>query len=118
MTTNAFKPLTKDDVADVLGVSLRTIENWVSDEILPAPKKLGNRVYWHPNIFYTWLEHRLTSEDANDALESVVGTKSGGNVGKAKQRTQHKHPKTEIDKLRSREQAKLDTMLSFEPSNV
>lgn len=113
-TTNAFKPLTKDDIADVLGVSIRTIENWVSDETLPAPKKLGNRVYWHPNVFYTWLEHRLTSEDANDELESVVGAKSDGNVGKAKQRSQHKHPKTEINKLRSREQAKLDTMLSFE----
>lgn len=48
---NAFKPLTKEHIADVLGVSLRTIENWVGDGTLPAPKKLGNRVYWHPNAF-------------------------------------------------------------------
>lgn len=114
MTANAFKPLTKDDIADVLGVSLRTIENWVSEGTLPSPKKLGNRVYWHPNIFYAWLEHRLTSEDADDGRESVVCTRSDGNVEKTKQRTQHKNPKTEIEKLRSREQAKLDTMLSFQ----
>jgi excisionase family DNA binding protein len=38
-TTTAFKPLTKDDLADVLGVSLRTIENWVNDRTLPAPNE-------------------------------------------------------------------------------
>lgn len=39
----AFKPLSKEDIADVLGVSIRTIENWVNEGILPAPTKLGNR---------------------------------------------------------------------------
>ncbi len=34
----AFKPLTKDDIADVLGVSGRTIENWVSDGTLAVLK--------------------------------------------------------------------------------
>ena len=42
-TANAFKPLSKEDLADVLGVSIRTIENWVNEGILPAPTKLGNR---------------------------------------------------------------------------
>ena len=50
---NTFKPLTKEHIADVPGISFRTIENWVGDGTLPAPKKLGNRVYWHPNAFYT-----------------------------------------------------------------
>jgi len=55
----AFKPMSKDDVADVLGVSLRTVENWVNDGTLPAPAKLGNRCYWLPSLFYSWLERRL-----------------------------------------------------------
>lgn len=55
----AFKPMSKDDVADVLGVSLRTVEHWVNDGTLPAPAKLGNRCYWLPSLFYSWLERRL-----------------------------------------------------------
>ena len=50
-----FRPLKKEDVADVLGVSVRTVENWVDDGLLIAPKKLGNRVSWHPTAFYGWL---------------------------------------------------------------
>lgn len=111
-TTTAFKPLTKDDLADVLGVSLRTIENWVNDRTLPAPKKLGNRVYWHPNIFYAWLEHRLTAKDAC----AEVGGSTLEPPSRKKPDTKHqfrsKAPKIEFDKLRSREQAKLEAMLS------
>lgn len=55
----AFKPMSKADVADVLGVSLRTVENWVNDGTLPPPAKLGNRCYWLPSLFYSWLERRL-----------------------------------------------------------
>lgn len=29
------------------------------------------RVYWHPGAFYSWLEHRLT---ADDALDEICGT--------------------------------------------
>lgn len=54
--TAEFKPLTKENVAEVLGISLRTVENWVNDGTLIAPRKLGNRVYWHPSAFYEWLD--------------------------------------------------------------
>ncbi len=59
--THRFTPLTKEDVADVLGVSLRTIENWVASEVFPAPASIGGRVFWHPDVFYSWLDHRLRS---------------------------------------------------------
>jgi excisionase family DNA binding protein len=111
-TTTAFKPLTKDDLADVLGVSLRTIENWVNDRTLPAPKKLGNRVYWHPNVFYAWLEHRLTAEDACVERAGSTFEQPDRKKPEAKQQLRSKIPKTEFDKLRSREQAKLEAMLS------
>lgn len=63
-TTATFKPMSKNDVADVLAVSLRTIENWVNDGTLPAPTKLGNRCYWHPVGFYAWLDRRLLGDAA------------------------------------------------------
>ena len=60
-----FTPLSKQAVADLLDISIRSVENWINDGILPAPAKLGNRVFWHPDAFYGWLSQRLL-EHAND----------------------------------------------------
>lgn len=54
-----FSPLTKQDIAQVLNVTPRTIENWTAAGIVPAPATLGGRVFWHPDIFYAWLDQRL-----------------------------------------------------------
>jgi len=59
-----FIPLTKEAVAESLQVSKRTVENWVADGTLPAPRKLGNRVYWHPEVYYNWLSRRLKEEES------------------------------------------------------
>lgn len=59
MTQPAFKPLCKDDIADVLGVSIRTVENWVDEGRIPRPTRLGHRVYWHPTLFFEWLSQYL-----------------------------------------------------------
>lgn len=68
----AFKPLSKNDVAEALGVSLRTVENWVNDGSLPAPAKLGNRCYWHPTTFYGWLEGRLLTGSASASIGAAA----------------------------------------------
>jgi excisionase family DNA binding protein len=54
-----FIPLTKEDVAEVLGITARTVEAWVDQGHMPAPACIGNRVYWHPELFYGWLDQRL-----------------------------------------------------------
>ncbi len=63
-TSSAFTPLTKQAVADSLGISIRSVENWINDGTLPAPAKLGNRVYWHPDVYFTWLSQRLKVESS------------------------------------------------------
>lgn len=69
MTASAsFTPLTKQDIASSLGISIRTVENWINDNILPAPTKLGNRVYWHPDVYYVWLSHRLKEAPSTEPL--------------------------------------------------
>ncbi|GEM_PF-973128 len=108
----AFKPLTKEHIAEVLGISLRTIENWVADGTLPAPKKLGNRVYWHPNAFFAWLDHRLSTDCEADSVAGQTVAVPTTKAERTKPRASAKSSKTELDTLRSREQAKLDAMLS------
>lgn len=60
----AFQPLTKENVADLLGISTRCIENWVNNGTLIAPARLGNRVYWHPEVFFKWLGDYLIEQHA------------------------------------------------------
>lgn len=67
-TPSAFTPLTKQAVADSLGISIRSVENWINDGTLPAPAKLGNRVYWHPDVYYDWLSNRLKAAPSDEPL--------------------------------------------------
>lgn len=63
-----FSPLTKQDIAQVLNVTPRTIENWTAAGIVPAPATLGGRVFWHPDIFYAWLDQRLREGASTSTL--------------------------------------------------
>jgi predicted DNA-binding transcriptional regulator AlpA len=110
--TSAFKPLTKKDIASLLDVCDRTIENWVSDGTMPAPKKLGNRAFWHPSAFYSWLEGRLTSDDAPNEIAPLGGALPTNEEHRGKPKVSAKPPKNELEKYRARDQAKLDKMLS------
>ncbi len=55
----AFKPLSRHDVAAILGVSVRTIENWRREKRIPPSVEIGGRVYWHPEVFYAGLDATL-----------------------------------------------------------
>lgn len=54
-------PLSKANVASTMGVSPRTIENWVATGEMPAPFCIGGRVYWHSERFNAWLNERLSA---------------------------------------------------------
>lgn len=48
------KLITKAGAAELMSVSLRTIDNWISNGTLPMPTTIGRRVYWHPADFALW----------------------------------------------------------------
>lgn len=54
-----IKPLNKQDVAAAIGCSVRNVEILVKSGELPQPAHIGRRVFWHPEIFYSWLDARL-----------------------------------------------------------
>jgi excisionase family DNA binding protein len=73
MSTTPFTPITKEDAAQILSVSVRTIDHYVQDGRMPAPRHLGRRAYWHPDAFYAWLHRALGAPDAvADALKDVL----------------------------------------------
>lgn len=122
----AFKPMSKDDVADVLGVSLRTVENWVNDGTLPAPAKLGNRCYWLPSLFYSWLERRLGG-GAVAAVEVTHAVAAPGEAASAQapqaaaplpEAAQAAKPKKQVskraasvDRMRAKDDAELQALM-------
>lgn len=112
MTVSAFRPLSKDDLAGVLGISIRTVENWVNDGTLPPPAKLGNRVYWHPNIFYAWLDRCLSSDTATPEVPQATPVVPVTKPAKPRGRSQLVVAKTELDKVRNRTQAQLDELMA------
>ena len=60
MSTQPFTPVTREKAAELLDVSIATIDNWILKGILPKPKRIGDRlVYWHPDVFYSALHALL-----------------------------------------------------------
>ncbi len=49
MSLECFKLVTKADAAAIFGVCVKTIDNYVSDELLPPPIGFASRAYWHPS---------------------------------------------------------------------
>ena len=54
-----YRPVTKERAAEILTVSKRTIDTFIADGTLPPPTPIGRRVYWHPTLFFNWLDERL-----------------------------------------------------------
>jgi len=59
-----IKPVTREEAAEILSVSLSTLDNMIAAGLMPAPTTIGGtrRKYWHPEIFYSWLDKVLRSE--------------------------------------------------------
>ncbi|RDK09136.1 helix-turn-helix transcriptional regulator [Cupriavidus lacunae] len=74
MSIAPFTPMTKEVVAQVLGVSIRTIENLVNAGKMPAPGRIGGRVLWHPDVFYTWLDQELRAPGESDGFPAPVSS--------------------------------------------
>lgn len=53
--------ITKAELAQHLGVSERSIERWINNRQLPAPKLLGGRrVVWHENVIERWINAKFS----------------------------------------------------------
>lgn len=65
--------LKKNDVARVLGVCIRTLENMVQAGSFPKGVQCGKSLYWHPQIARDWLDSQFERqrEEAKKILEKT-----------------------------------------------
>ena len=81
--TVPYVPITKEAAASILSVSKRTIDNWLADGTIVEPYAIGRRVYWHPDVFYRWLNERLGVTATNAVrAEDQTDTSSPKKVGR------------------------------------
>jgi hypothetical protein len=69
--TAPFVPMTKAAVAAVLDCTTRTIEIMMKSGEIPAPVRIAGHVFWHPEVFYSWLDNALRGHSA-EALSEVL----------------------------------------------
>lgn len=75
MSTQPFTPVTREKAAELLAVSIATIDNWILKGILPKPKRIGDRlVYWHPDVFYLALHALLHPGAEQGSNNAAVAT--------------------------------------------
>ena len=78
-----IKPLTREDIASLLGVSDKTIDKMVREGTLPRPWQLGTcrRLYWHPEDWNIWIERqRPGGLDLKDAPATPTEPQCVGSI--------------------------------------
>jgi predicted DNA-binding transcriptional regulator AlpA len=78
-----FKPITREMAAEILSISLSTLDTMLAAGIIPPPRTIGGRrQYWHPADFYGWLEKKLRGDAETEVTQphemiSPAATKTG-----------------------------------------
>jgi excisionase family DNA binding protein len=55
-TSNESPLLTREEAANILDISLPTLNQWEKDGSIPKPKRIGKRVYFLRKTFMEFLE--------------------------------------------------------------
>lgn len=72
MSHAPFHPLFKEDVCSILRISVRTLENYINQGIIPVPQKALGHPMWHPDVFYPWLDCYLRTGNFSQNDETAV----------------------------------------------
>jgi excisionase family DNA binding protein len=99
-----FKPITREEAAEVLCVSLSTLDNMVASGAMPAPGSIpgSRRRYWHPDVFYSWLDQQLRKEVSETTAQAPAPE-----LQSRKQRGRGSAPQGIADRARARNAARI-----------
>jgi predicted DNA-binding transcriptional regulator AlpA len=83
MSTSEGCLLDQKALAKLLGISVRTIRNWVRQGHFPQPLRMGPRgrmIRWTPTQIMTYLKANREAFAARTATSPTVGGKVGGTI--------------------------------------
>jgi len=64
------KLVTKAHAAEIFGVCVKSIDNYIAQGLLPRPVAFASREYWHPEVFEAFLAH--TFKPSADAVHDAA----------------------------------------------
>ncbi len=51
-----FRLVTRADVAQMFGVCVKTVDNYIKEGLLPHPVQFASREYWHPDDMQSFMD--------------------------------------------------------------
>jgi|GEM_PF-2263424 hypothetical protein len=51
-----FRLVTRADVAQMFGVCVKTVDNYIKEGLLPQPVQFASREYWHPDDMRSFMD--------------------------------------------------------------
>ncbi|QJD91654.1 helix-turn-helix domain-containing protein [Duganella dendranthematis] len=64
-----IRAMSKEDVAEIVGCSVRNIEKMIKSGDIPEPKRLGGLVRWHSQVIYDWLNRVLGGTNGTESVQ-------------------------------------------------
>lgn len=52
--------LTQREVAERLGIAVRTLRQWVQDDYFPPPMRVGRKPYYSEQVVKDWIDDRIS----------------------------------------------------------
>lgn len=98
-----FRLVTRADVAQIFGVCVKTVDNYIEQGLIPKPVSFASKEYWHPDDIRAFIDdtfrrgatksHSVRSSAAESSTNGDIAAPlvSGGNP-KAVLLHQRKHP--------------------------
>lgn len=103
-----FRLLTKQDVCAVYGISIRCLEMWIKQGLVPAPVHIGGRRYWHPERFYADLAVVTAAPSSNSESSPAVSGVPAARVRSGMAGSRRPEPLPSSARSESRSQDKCD----------
>lgn len=78
MGTYSFEPITREMAADILKVSVGTVDKLVRSGILPRPQPLGDqrKLYWLPEPFFSSVRRALQARESRETGDETHAARS------------------------------------------
>lgn len=65
--------LTRNDVAQIFSISVRTVENWRANGTLPCSFQAGGRTYWMPEKIRATVNDLIAASEASGVNDKPIG---------------------------------------------
>lgn len=87
-----FRLVTRADVAQMFGVCVKTVDNYIKEGLLPQPVQFASREYWHPDDMRSFMDATFKRTPSAPSPTPAVPS-DGAQVAPEATPTRHEAPR-------------------------